>query len=57
MGFHGYHTVIAKNIAQKKASGELSRGAQIAISYRGEGEAKGKRSAAKLYNMQLIPVT
>jgi len=56
LGFHGYHTVVAKNLALKKESGELSKGAQIAISYRGEGEAKGGKNPAKMYNMALIPV-
>lgn len=57
LGFHGYHTTIARNIEQKKASGELVKGSQIAISYRGEGVAKGKRNAPKLYNMALIAPT
>lgn len=55
--FHAYHTAIAKNVAAKKASGELVKGSQIAISYRGEAAAKGKKSAAKMYNMALIPPT
>lgn len=54
LGFHGYHQIIAKNIAQKKESGELAKGSQIALSYRGEGRASHGRNAPKLYNMALI---
>lgn len=51
VGVHAFHTVLKNDVERKIKRGTLKIGSEIAIQYRGQGEAKGTRNAPEMYRV------
>lgn len=52
---HAFHTVLRNTINKKLAKGQLKVGDQIAIKYKGEGEATAGKNAPNMYRVAIKP--
>ena len=55
VGIHCFHTVLRNEITRKIANGNLARDWQIAVLYKGEGEAAEGRNAPNMYRVVTRP--
>lgn len=57
VGVHAFHQVLRNEIEKKIEQGRLNIGDQIAVAYKGEGEAKGGNSAPHMYRVAIKPAS
>lgn len=55
VGVHCFHTTLKNDVQRKIDHGTLAIGSEIAVSYRGMGEARGGNSAPHMYRVAVIP--